>query len=167
MAPIEATPPSVAAEDNVRIKFLDTIAASTGIPTPTEFNAGTDITYSLTPDGWTPSQDQATIVDDRLTLAQALERPGKKTKGLTLKYVYGTATDVAAAELVEGTTGFLVVRVGVPNESAGAAAQKVTVWPILAGEQMEDAPPTNGVLTMSQKCFVTGEVLVRVPLTGI
>lgn len=159
---LEVTPPSVGTENNLRIKFIDTITDASGVPDVSEWDAGIDITYSLTPDGWTPSQDQATVVDDRLTLAQALERPGKKTKGLSIKYVYGTDTDVAADELIEGTAGYIVVRAGVANDTAGAAGQLVTVWPVLCGEQIEDPAVANGVFTMSQKLYVTGEVLTRV-----
>jgi hypothetical protein len=162
---LETTPPSVGAEDNLRIKFVTTIADVTA-PTVTEWESGQDITYSLTPDGWQPTQDQAVTVDDRLTLAQALERPGKKTKSLTLRYVYGGATEPAADELVEGTAGYFMVRPGIANETAGTAAQKVTIWPVLTGEQVEEAPPANGVFTISQKCFVTGAVVQRVALVA-
>ena len=124
--------------------------------TVSEFNAGTAITYSLTPDGWNPEQDQATVTDDRLTLAQTLQRPGKKTKGLTLKYV--DATTGAALVLTEGTSGFIVIRPLIPNATAVAAAQKVVVWPVLCGEQEDDGPVANGVFTKSQKLFVIGVV---------
>lgn len=160
---LELTPPSISAEGNLRIKFVDTVA-DIDAPTVAEWDGGVDITYSLTPDGWAPTQDQGTVVDDRLSLAQALERPGKKTKSLVLRYVYGTDEDIAAEELEEGTAGYFLVRVG-PNEDAGAAGQKVTVWPILAGEQMEQPPAANGVFTMQQKAFVTGRVAQRVALT--
>ena len=162
---LETTPPSVGAEDNLRIKFVTTIA-NVNTPTVTEWEAGEDITYSLTPVGWQPTQDQAVAVDDRLTLAQALERPGKKTKSLTLRYVYGGASEPAATELVEGTAGYFIVRPAVANEAAGAAGQKVTIWPVLTGEQVEDAPAANGVFTITQKCFVTGAVTQRVALVA-
>lgn len=152
---LETSPASIATEDNYRIKWVDAIAGAA--ITAAEWDGGDDITYSLTPDGWTPSQDQATITDDRLTLAQALERPGKKTKGLTVRYV-DTASGGATAALTEGTSGYIVIRPLVANDLAGAAAQKVVVWPVTCGEQMDDAPVANGVFTKSQKLFVTGAV---------
>jgi len=154
MAPIEVTPASTSTEGNYRIKFVTTIAGAAA--TVAEFNDGTDITYSLTPDGWNPSQDQAVITDDRLTLEQILERPGKKTKSLMVKYV-DSATG-AATVLIEGTAGFILVRPIVPNETVGVAAQEYVRWPVTCGEQMDDAPTTNGVFTKSQKLFVTGAV---------
>ena len=151
---LETTPPSTQTDDNYRIRFVPTIAGAA--ITVAEWNDGDDITYSLTPDGWNPEQDQATVVDDRLTLAQALQRPGKKTKGLTVKYVDGATG--AASVLTEGLAGYIVVRPLVANETAAAAAQKVVVWPVICGEQMDDAPVTNGVFTKTQKLFVTGVV---------
>lgn len=153
---LETTPASTGTEGNHRIKWVDTIAGAA--ITVAEWDGGDDITYSLTPDGWNPSQDQAVTVDDRLTLAQALERPGKKTKGLTVKYV-DTASGGATAVLTEGTSGYIVVRPFTSNATAGAASQKVVVWPVKCGEQMDDAPTANGVFTKTQKLFVTGEVV--------
>jgi hypothetical protein len=151
---LETTPASTQTEDNYRIRFCPTIAGPA--ITVAEWEDGEDITYSLTPDGWNPEQDQAVVVDDRLTLAQALQRPGKKTKGLTVKYIDGAAG--AATVLTEGTAGFIVIRPLVANETEVAAAQKVVVWPVICGEQMDDAPVANGVFTKSQKLFVTGVV---------
>lgn len=160
---LETTPASVATEDNYRIKWVDTIAGAA--ITATEWDGGDDITYSLTPDGWQPSQDQATVVDDRLTLAQALERPGKKTKGLTVKYV-DTASGGATSVLTEGTSGYIVIRPLVANETVGAADQEVVVWPVTCGEQMDDAPVANGVFTKTQKLFVTGAVTRQTMVAG-
>lgn len=150
---LENTPASVATEDNYRIKWVDAIAGAA--ITAAEWDGGDDLTYSLTGDGLTTAQDQVTVTDERLTLAQTLERPGKKTKSLNLKYVKGST---ASTTLTEGTAGFFVIRPAVANETAGAASQVVIVWPSLCGEQMEDAPVANGVFTQSQKIFVTGVV---------
>ena len=152
---LETTPVSYSTEGNYRIVLVDAIAGAA--ITAAEFDGGDDLTYSFTPDGWNPAQSQGTVTDERLTLAQILERPGKKTKSLTVKYV-DTATGGATAALVEGTAGFIVIRPNVANATAGAAAQKVVVWPIVCGDQMADPPATNGVDTTSQTLFVTGAV---------
>jgi len=152
---LETTPVSISTEGNYRIKFVDVIAGAA--ITAAEFDGGDDLTYSFTPTGWNPVQSQATVTDERLTLPQILERPGKKTKSLSVQYVV-SATGGATAVLVEGTAGFIVIRPNVANATAGAAAQKVVVWPILCGEQMADPPVANGVDTTSQPLFVTGAV---------
>jgi hypothetical protein len=155
---LETTPASVGTEGNHRIKFLATIGSGTLAPTVAEWDAAPDLTYSLMPDGWNPTQDQATVVDARLTLAQDLERPGKKTKTLDVKYVDSATAGSASVTLIEATAGYIVIRPKVANATAGAAAQKVVVWPILCGEQRDDAPVANGVFSQSQKLFVTGAV---------
>jgi len=152
---LETTPVSYSTEGNYRIVFVDAIAGAA--ITASEFDSGDDLTYSFTPDGWNPSQSQVAVSDERLTLEQVLERPGKKTKSLSVKYV-DTATGGATAALVEGTAGFVVVRPLIANETAGAADQKVVVWPIICGEQMDDPPVANGVGTKSQMLFVTAAV---------
>jgi len=159
---------SVASDDNTTLVFVPTVASPTGIPSVSELNAGTKFTYSLTPDGWSPTQSQATIADGRYTLGQALERPGKKTKSLTVKYVAaGDESDVAAELFVEGTPGVVAIRRGVPNLEAFTADHKITPWPILCGEQIEDPAVENGVDTISQTLFVTGVVQTRVlPSSG-
>lgn len=159
---LETTPASVATEDNYRIKVVDTIAGAA--ITATEWDGGDDITYMLTADGWNPAQDQGTVTDERLTLAQILERPGKKTKSLTVKYVDGATNN---ASLAEGTATNIVIRPLIANETAGAADQEVVVWPVLCGEQMDDAPVTNGVFTKSQKLFVTGVVERQTMAAGV
>lgn len=163
----EIPEPSSPSDDNWRVVWVPTIA-DTAAPTVAEIEAGTPITYSLTPDGWSPTQSQAMIADGRLTLGQALERPGRKTKSLSIKYVDGPdgAGVVAADLLVEGTEGHVVVRRGVPNGEAFAAAQKVSVWPVQAGEQVEDPPTENGVDTISQVLAVTGVVQSRVAVAA-
>ncbi|MFN4000867.1 hypothetical protein [Microcella sp.] len=150
----ELVPASTQTTDNYRIKFVPTIAGAA--ITVAELEDGDDITYSLTPDGWNPEQDQTVVTDERLTLEQVLQRPGTKTKGLTVKYIDGAAG--AASVLTEGLAGFIVIRPLIANATDVAAAQKVVVWPILCGEQMDDAPVANGVFTKSQKLFVTGVV---------
>jgi hypothetical protein len=158
---LETTPASVGTEGFYRIKVVDTIAGAA--ITATEWDAGDDITYMLTPDGWNPSQDQTTVTDDRLTLAQALERAGKKTKSLTLKYIDGATNN---ASLAEGTVTNVVIRPLIANSTAGAADQDVVVWPVTCGEQIDDPPVANGVFTKSQKLFVTGVVARQVMVAG-
>lgn len=160
---IETPQASVASDDNTTLVWVPVIASETGIPTVAELNGGTKFTYSLTPDGWAPAQTQATITDGRYTLEQVLERPGRKTKSLVVKYVAaGGDADVAADLFIEGTTGVVVVRRGVPNAQAFTATDPVTPWPVQCGEQIEDPAVENGVDTISQTLFVTGVVQTRV-----
>jgi len=154
----ETKPASVGVEGNDRIKFLTAVPAAAA-----DWDAGTDVTYSFTPDGWNPTRDQATVTDDRLSAAQTFEQPGKVTASLTVKYV--DSTTGATASLVQGTAGYIGVRSKVLNATAGAVSQKVEIWPVICGIQSHDAPVANGVFTISQKLFVTGDV-TQVTLTA-
>lgn len=118
-------------------------------------SAGIDLTYSFTADGFNYSLTQATVEDKRLTLDQDLSRPGRKAETLEVKYVDTTAADSADDILVEGVTGFLVVRRGKANASDIAAADVVDVITFTAGAKRPDAPVENGVDTVSQTLFIT------------
>ncbi len=114
------------------------------------------LTYGFTPDGFTRTINQATVSDPRLTLIQVLERPGKVTETLEVKYVESPEDQNSPdAVLVPNTDGYLVVRRGLPNETDWAAGQKVDVITFTAGAKRPDAPVENGVDTITQGLFIT------------
>tara|TARA_R110002020_G_scaffold48774_4_gene139034 strand:+ start:658 stop:1149 length:492 start_codon:yes stop_codon:yes gene_type:complete len=153
---LEATPAGSASDGRGLVLWVPTIA-NPAAPTVAELTAGTvvPITYSLTPDGFAHDTTENTISDGRYTLKQVLELPGTVTDTLELTYVAGTPAQTA---LVEGTDGFIVHRIGVLNETAIAAAQKVDVIPVRAGIQRKVAPTANTLLSRMSKMFVTGTV---------
>lgn len=152
----EATPGSVQTTGNLRIAF---VPAGTGNPlSKAVLDATTtkDITYSLTPDGWAFPIAETEIPDERLTNPLVGSRPGKSKYGpIGLKYVYGTASDVAKAALAYGVEGTIVYRDTVPNETDWTATtQKVDTIEIVAGRQRKDPPPSDGLFTTSQNLMV-------------
>jgi hypothetical protein len=151
---------AVPTDGNYIIKYLPVVAGEEG-PTLAEWNAGEDLTYYFTADGWTPGGDQATVTDDRLTADQTFEQPGKETNSLDTIYVTNPespADDVAAITLVKGARGFFGVRKGMPHDEDAAADQKVNLHPISAGVQRDLPPEANGVFKIGQKQFITNEV---------
>lgn len=153
-------PTAVPTDENYIVQWVPTIAGANG-PTVAEFNAGVDLTYYFTPDGWNPGGDQATVADDRLTASQTFEQPGKVTDTLDVIYVTNPAVpaeDVAALTLVKDASGFIVVRKAVAHDTAIATTQKVTVMPIKCGVPRDMAPEANGVFKIAQKLFVTNKV---------
>jgi hypothetical protein len=149
---LEATPASVATDGNLRITFVDDASNPVSVAA---LSAGDDITYSLTPSGFTHGITENNIDDPRLTLKQIFNRPGTSTETLALQYIWGDADDVAYSVLAEGTKGFLVVRYAVPNATAYTTGQKVDVITVLAGKQRRDAPTANGLFTISQNLYIT------------
>lgn len=158
---LEETPGSVATDGNLSLWFVP-FGESTNPASKAILDGVTAkrITYSLTPDGFAHTIDEATIEDGRLTLRQALQAAGTVTDNLELSYVYGADDDVARVALTEGVKGWIVARYAVPNETAVTiTTQSVDVLPIRAGVQRKSAPARNAVFTIMQKQFITGTVL--------
>jgi hypothetical protein len=158
-------PTSVPTDGTTRFDYVPAIA-SPGAPTVAELTAGTvkSLDAYITGDGWNATGDQATVTDNRIATKQTFEQPGRKTRSLSITYVHNQASptnDVAAVTLAEGVTGYVVARFAVPRGTAYAAGQRVQVWPITAGEAMENYNGENSVHTMTQKLFVTNEVKMR------
>lgn len=158
-----ARPASMPADGMIRVAFAATLTASA--PAATALTAGTDLTYYLTADGFSPSVDQATVTDDRLGDAQTFEVPGRYSFKLDkIRYTYNTVSgdDAARIALVAGTTGFIAVRWGIAAGTAWTAAQKVDVWPVTLGQPVKLPPTANSVLHIEQAVFVTNTVVTDV-----
>lgn len=154
--PLENVPAGQPSDGRGLVLFVPTIA-NPAAPTAAELTAGTvkPLTYSLVPDGFRHETTENVITSGRYTLKQILELPGTITDTLELQYVTGSPAETA---LTEGVNGYIVHRLGVPNETAPTAAQKVDVIPIRAGVQRKVAPTANTELQKVQKVFVTGPV---------
>lgn len=157
--------PSTPSDGNVGAWFVPAIADGSA-PTVAELTAQSvvDLSCYLTGDGLNLTSEQATITDERLCTTQVYEQPGRKTNTAEVTYIDNTNSDsetdanAAAETLVEGASGYIVTRRGVPYEESLASGQKVSVWPVRAGQQRDVAPEANSVIRTIQKLFVTGDV---------
>lgn len=157
---------STKADGNVKVAFVSTIADTTA-PTATELATGTikELSCYLTGDGWNPGLDEQVVSDDRLCSTQTFEQRGRSTRSLTITYIENPTSDtgnLAFTTLAPGTTGYLVERRGTAYSTAFAADDVVNVWPITAGEYLQQPPEANSVLKVQQKMFVTGTVQIGV-----
>ncbi len=169
MARTKVVPGSVANDDNLLILIAPKGGvAAIAAPTVTELDAGTvkDVTYSLTTDGWNVERSQASSTDERLTLGEVLEQPGRKSTTLEIKYVFGADDDVADPLLPEGFEGVAFARYAVPYVDDTAVADKFEAIPFKAGVQRVNPPTANGNWTKTQKLFVTGPVVDAVVVAG-
>lgn len=159
-----ARPAAVAADGNIKVAFAATVTPTA--PAAAQLTAGTDMSFYLTAAGLKPNVDQQEIVDDRLADAQTFQAPGRYKYDLgEIEYVFNPASapdNAAQVALPRGTTGYLVVRFGLPVDTAWAAAQKVDVWPVTFGAPMKQPPEANTVLKIKQRVFTTGAVQLDV-----
>lgn len=156
-------PISTPADGNLRVYFVQTLAIPR-FPQLVELNAGTskDVSCYITAEGFQTTLEEGVITDNRLCSRATFERPGRWGKTMTLSYVYNLAdptNNVMYLALPYLTTGFMVVRWGVPFDDAWADGDIVDVYPIQAGKQMKNPPAENAVLTVTQKMFITAEAL--------
>ena len=165
--------PSTPADGNTAVWFVPAIA-DPSTPSLSDLSAESvvDLSCYLTGDGLNLTSDQATITDERLCSTQTFEVPGRKTNTAEITYIdntnspHETDSNEAAETLVEGASGYIVTRRGVPYEEAIAADQKVSVWPIQAGAQREVPPEANSVIRTIQKLFVTADVHQKVAVAA-
>ncbi|HEX5995672.1 MAG TPA: hypothetical protein VFY84_11070 [Jiangellales bacterium] len=158
-------PLSVPSDGTLRVDFVATIANLSAPSVASELNAVTsqELSPYITGDGWQPTGEQASVTDERLASVQTFEQPGRKTKSLTVVYVHNptSAGDNEAYEtLAEGTTGYVTARWAVPRTQALAAGDKFDIYQITAGEPMKQFNGANSVHTVTQRLFVTGEVVL-------
>jgi len=143
-------PEGVEGEGNVNVVFSPAVADITSV-TLAEITAGLDITCYVVGDGFTPGGEQALRQDRRLCSRQVFGVPGSITYTLEeLVYVYdpqayGSADpeNEAYETLAPDTDGFIIIRWGLPFETAFAADQIVDVYPVTMGAQIKNAPATG------------------------
>lgn len=112
--------------------------------------------------GVTPSTERGT--DDRECTTQSAEVLGNTTYAMdALEYVYepqddGTSTtNEAYNALTPGTTGYIIERLGVANDTALTAGDKVNVYPVTLGARVPRKADGNNP---AEKLKVTQEVAV-------
>lgn len=162
--------PSTPADGNVRVQIVTAIADTNAPKVATEISAASsvDISCYLTANGIKSGLSEDAIKDERQCSRQVYEQKGRNTRSLELTYIDNTGSsnealyNKAKDTLIPGSPMFLVVRRGMAYESAWAAGQKVSVWPITPGEYDPQPPEANSVLKIVQKMFVTGPVKIAV-----
>jgi hypothetical protein len=132
-------PTGVAANGNVRVQWVNTIADPTA-PTATELNAagGIDLSCVLTAFGTGYSQE--TSEDVRICSTQVFQSPGSITYTVEdIEYIVTpqddspTGENKAAIQLTPGEAGFFVFRWGTTYSTAFAADDVVDVYPASLG----------------------------------
>lgn len=173
--PAIVLPPSIPVEGNSKIWWVPTLA-DPNAPKLTELAAvsAVDITCYLTKDGsFKDAMEQATYVDARACSAEETELFGAIKRSLEdLIYVYqpqaaALAADNAAEEkMVTGTTGYFVVRRGLPYQTAVAVGQFVSVVGATLGGRVEVGDASNSVYKRRQKVSLSLPYVEKVALAA-
>jgi hypothetical protein len=168
-------PTAVVADGKLAVLWVPTGGiADVDAPTSAELVAGTvtNITGWLTADGFTPSADEQTVADERLSTTQSFSAPGRYSQGLKIKYVYdqqappGDAENVVYETFKRGVQGYIVTRAGLAFDTAFTDGDVVDVWPVTCGVQSKISPDANTVLRVEQTLHVRNAVETDVVVGG-
>ncbi|MFD0405021.1 hypothetical protein [Kitasatospora sp. NPDC127116] len=145
-------------DGKVRVAWAASIA-NINAPAVAELTAAQDLTQRITPDGLKTDPTTAAVDTGNLASTFDTEEAGrtKFANELVLKRGTTTQEDLPYSTLVKGARGFMVVRRGLPYDTAWAAGQQVEVYPTVCGERQNKATAANEVMKWTAPMFVTSE----------
>lgn len=153
-------PPSVPVDGQLTVWFCPAVA-DLDAPTVTEVNAGEDITCLLVESKVGVSKTQNTIADRRMCETTAFQIPGAaEATADDITYVYdpqgspSDAINAALAALTEQSTGYYIVRRGVPYGTAATSGDLVEVQGCRNGVRWDSSNPTEDFSKMTQTRFL-------------
>lgn len=137
----------------------DAINDITG-PTTAELAGEVDLSNHLPKNGWQPGNTPNMV--DSATIVDTFDAQGVGTwgGGLTVEFYKDNepVKDVAYSAFTYGQEGFLIIRFGIPYDTAWADGQPVEVWPVQAHEPLMNQPEAN-----TQARFTVGFAVTRTP----
>lgn len=169
MPTTEVNPAGVTALGKTKVAFIPAQAGT--IPTTTELAAGINVSFYI-PGGQFPiTANQNTGNDVRLGSVQVYDVLGQKSYSISdISYIADVqtpGTGTPAAVLVDGYTGFLVMRFGVLATTDWAVANKVDSYPVTLGARVKSETTQDefGKFTYIQKIVVSGVANFDVAIT--
>lgn len=131
----------IIADGRIRAAWVNGSGGITNIAAPTvaQLNAGILLQETLTPGGLQGLQPETAKIDaSSLASRISLQRNGRAgIDGAMLEFKKQDGTDTIYDTLTFGTTGYLVVRKSILQETPWAAGQKVKVYPMECGELVD------------------------------
>ena len=147
-------------EGNTKVALVPTIADITA-PTAAELGAGTDISELLTKDGLQTPDSQNMVDSAALSDTFDAQVVGSWGGGVTLTGFRDDSADTLWDLAVYGTNTHLVVRRGLPYDTAWAATQDVEVYPIEMHEPVPNPTGANEQVRFTLACAVTAQPAKR------
>jgi hypothetical protein len=145
-----------------RVAFVTAIA-NQAAPTTTELNAGILLQSVMTPDGLTGFEPSTADVDNSaLNSTFDTKTIGRDSfSGTKLIFKKQSGTDTVYNTLTRGTSGFIVVRRYLDNNTAWASTQVVEVYPVIFGQTRNLAPVANSVTKWEVDTKITLSPTIR------
>ena len=147
-------------EGNTKVTVVATIADIDG-PTVAELGAGTDISTLLTKDGLQTPDTQNMVDSAALSDTFDAQVVGSWGGGLTLTGFRDDTDDDLWDLAVYGTNTHIVIRRGLPWDTAWAASQKVEVYPVEFHEPVPSQTGANEQARFTLACAVTSQPAKR------
>lgn len=147
-------------DGRVRVTWASAIS-NIAAPTTAELNAGTALESLITPDGLDIGMDTGSVDVSNLKSTFTTMRAGRRKPSISLKCHHDSPTDTAYNLLTYRATGYLVVRRGVDATTAWTAADKVEVYPVEAGEAIQEKPQPDGTWDFTSPLYVTADPNTR------
>lgn len=145
-------------DGNIKVTYVPTIANKSA-PTVAELDAGTDLECVITADGFAPTVNEEVVSVPKLCETIVAEGPGRATHQIVLTMVRKdtSSEDIGWTTMVRSTEGYLVIRYGVPYDTAYAADQDVQVFPGKSGERRPQAPEANSATMFQSQWYVSAQ----------
>jgi hypothetical protein len=111
-----------------------TSISNTSAPTTTELNAGVDLTPLITADGLSITTATAKVDVSALNSVDNLSIAGRRDDDIEITFKSQGDAAAPVTTFASRPTGYLVVRRHTAYATAWTAAQKVSVYPVIAGD---------------------------------
>jgi hypothetical protein len=160
-------PDGVDAQGNESVVWVPVLADPTA-PTIAELNAATSINISCSIRAFSPNAEQSTSEDIRHCSRETFENPGRVKWTIDdVEFIDDPQADPTGdylhKSIERGDLGHIVRRRGFDAQTEPyAVGQKVTVFPVIAGQQIDqpvDASAEGSKFTYKQKFFISGPVV--------
>lgn len=131
-------------DGNVRVARVATLEDPSG-PTTAELDGGTDLSELLPKDGWQPSTNTNSVEAGKLAQSYDASVPGTWGGEVQATFFrFSTVEEDIAWNLFDyGNSGFLVIRYGLPFNTAWANGQRVETWPYICNKPQMNQTATN------------------------
>lgn len=172
-------PNSVNAQGNVKLQWVETIASIAAPDLSSEIGAAgsLDVSSMLLEGGWQPGVDVNRVqAKRRISQRQTNQKFGTSTRTLAdLQYqvdpqaTAGSSGKKAFETLTEGSTGYIVERLGLDAVSVDwAAGQYVNVYPVELGDQNipVDTSDEAAEFFVQQPVNIRGDVALMVQIVA-